>query len=151
MSLMFRGTLVISSIITDAGNVVESADVSLPLSCETADTHWQATRESADGAADSLLIAALPIVVFEEAGSVAMSRIDLVYLRNRSGDSIKVTLPSLAFSVSEVTIPGGGVMLLSSSEGYDVDAGDSLVVESAENIPVGFSYDILLVGTKEQA
>lgn len=152
MNLMHRGSVSISSVLTDSGNVVESASVSQPLAVPAAaDMHWQAKGTIDEGEFATFPLDELPLEVFGEDGTVGFSAIHEVYVRNTGATSLRVGgWDSLGNAGAEPAFfplaPGAILLLTSPASGFAVHAGDSISIHSVSAGESG--YEILLVGAK---
>ena len=152
MNLLFRGSVSISSILTDDGNVVESAAVSQPLSAAESNVHWQGAGTVAAGALEVLDLRSLPQEAFGDEGTVGFSQVHAVYLRNTGTVDIKLgeweKLVGSTDGTGHLTIRPGGLLVLTApaASGLAVAAGDSLSITNASSAEAGF--EILIVGVR---
>jgi hypothetical protein len=152
MSLMHRGSVSISSVLTDAGNVVESAAVSQPLNLPAAaDMHWQGKGAINEGEFATLPLDGLPLEVFGDDGTICFSAIHEVYVRNTGATSLRVggwkSLGNVGDQPALFPLAPGAVLLVTSpASGFAVHAGDSISIHSDSAGESG--YEILLVGAK---
>lgn len=151
MNLMFRGSLALSSVITDEGNVVESANVSRPLSASGSDIHWQGSRVVLPGSPRILPLDELPAEAFGGEGVVALSAVHAIYIRNTGEHAVQVggwaEMVSADGDLAFIELPPGAVMYLDGGvAGRPVGEGDHLVVRNESSGES--SFEVLFIGTK---
>jgi hypothetical protein len=143
MTYLFRGSVSVSSIITD-GSAVESANVSYPIVAGESNFHWQADRDVAAAGTDTLDLSALPVVVFGEDATVGFVSINSIWIRNTGEGPLEMDYGQMA-----VLLPVGAVAFYNlPSTGVSTAASGSSLVITATN--ASSSYEILIVGAKAQ-
>jgi hypothetical protein len=147
MNLMFRGSVSIGSILTDDGNVIESASVSQPLAAGASNVHWQGAGEVPAESDVLLELDALPQQAFGDEGAVGLASIHAVYLRNTGAVDLEVGGWQQLVGVGHLTLrPGGLLVITAPSAGFPVASGDCLSLNNASSAAA--AYEILLVGVR---